>query len=346
MKKYRRPDIHIHILFISTLLLFTPLTTFVVHAETSPGDKLKDVKEEEKNKKNEVEEVKAQMDAKRTEINEIEQKIDKLDTQLVEKQKEIDKKGELADQQKEKVGEVLKRMYLSGDTTYTSMLIRAKSFADFIDRYQFVRIMVKQDTRVLDDYLNTIRQLEQDQAKIKQLKAKQQPLLDAVEKEVATLNKQYNEHKDELQKIEKKKNILLVQYNGGSGELAFPSTRGLVYWNYGQNRGSHSHAGIDIPRPSGTPIYAAESGTVVLVKSDPGGYGMYIDIQHGNGLKTRYGHMYRSQIRVSVGQKVSRGTVIAGVGNNGRSYGANGGYHLHFEVYKNGRVQNPKNYVN
>ena len=119
---------------------------------------------------------------------------------------------------------------------------------------------------------------------------------------------------------------------GGSGNFAWPA-QGRLTSPFGDGRG---HTGIDIANKVGTGIYAAESG-VVTFASYGGGYGNYIDIDHGNGYLTRYAHL--SSFGVSVGKRVSRGQLIAYMGNTGRSTGP----HLHFEVRTGGRWGTPHN---
>lgn len=99
------------------------------------------------------------------------------------------------------------------------------------------------------------------------------------------------------------------------------------------------HKGWDIAGTSGICILSVQSGTVVGVNSAGSGYGLNVTISHGNGVRTLYAHC--SDIYVSVGQKVSRGQIIAALGNTGRSTGP----HLHFEVIKNGVSLNPANYL-
>ncbi|MCR5146185.1 MAG: peptidoglycan DD-metalloendopeptidase family protein [Clostridia bacterium] len=100
------------------------------------------------------------------------------------------------------------------------------------------------------------------------------------------------------------------------------------------------HTGIDIGASYGSNIVAAESGTVILASYGwNGSYGNYIIINHGNGITTRYAHA--SKLYVTTGQTVTKGQVIAAVGESGRAYGA----HLHFEVRKNGSHTNPLNYL-
>ncbi|MES3005672.1 MAG: peptidoglycan DD-metalloendopeptidase family protein [Patescibacteria group bacterium] len=95
-----------------------------------------------------------------------------------------------------------------------------------------------------------------------------------------------------------------------------------------RTQGIHGHNGVDIASSYGTPILAAASGTVVISRSSGwnGGYGNYVVIQHSNGMQTLYGHM--SRVNVSVGEQVSKGQTIGGMGNTGQSTGV----HLHFEV--------------
>jgi murein DD-endopeptidase MepM/ murein hydrolase activator NlpD len=102
--------------------------------------------------------------------------------------------------------------------------------------------------------------------------------------------------------------------------------------------GSRMHTGVDIGASSGTPIKAADDGTVVMAGSS-GGYGNWTLVDHGGGLATGYGH--QSSIGVSVGQHVSRGQVIGRVGSTGASTGP----HLHWEVRVNGNPVDPMGWV-
>ena len=115
---------------------------------------------------------------------------------------------------------------------------------------------------------------------------------------------------------------------------------GVITSRYGSNDSvrDHTHAGIDIGAPTGTPIKAAASGTVTF-SGWSGGYGYVVKMDHGNGVSTVYAHC--SQLLVSVGETVSQGDIIAKVGSTGNSTGS----HLHLEVRKNGVTYNPQNYV-
>lgn len=106
---------------------------------------------------------------------------------------------------------------------------------------------------------------------------------------------------------------------------------------YGMRWG-RMHEGTDFAAPSGTPIYATADG-VVTHAGWQSGYGRLVKIQHAFGIETRYAH--QSQIRVSVGQRVSRGDRIGDMGNSGRSTGT----HLHYEVRVGDKSVNPMIYI-
>ena len=98
------------------------------------------------------------------------------------------------------------------------------------------------------------------------------------------------------------------------------------------------HTGLDFPSPIGTEIHAAAGGVVRTAEMHPE-YGLMLEIDHGNGLMTRYGHT--SRILVKVGDLVKRGQVVADVGTTGRSTGP----HLHFEVLVDGVPQDPQRFL-
>jgi len=95
------------------------------------------------------------------------------------------------------------------------------------------------------------------------------------------------------------------------------------------------HPGIDLAGPMGTPVYATADGVVDRSEWNSGGYGNLVEIDHGQGIQTRYGHL--SQRIAQPGQRVHRGDLIGLMGSTGRSTGS----HLHYEVRIDGRAVNP-----
>ncbi len=115
----------------------------------------------------------------------------------------------------------------------------------------------------------------------------------------------------------------------------YPYLSSSFGWRRNPVTGRHSmHEGLDFAAPKGTPIHAASGGVVTEARYAPG-YGKLVEINHGNGLITRYAHA--SSINVKVGDLVEKGQLIARVGSTGRSTGS----HLHFEVRMAGHPLDP-----
>jgi len=155
------------------------------------------------------------------------------------------------------------------------------------------------------------------------------------------LSRQVDERSDQLGVLE----ALLVQNSVNRKFLPTlaPILDGWYSSNFGYRidpfNGQNSfHEGIDFPADAGTPIVAAASGKVVTAEVHPQ-YGKMLEIDHGNGLVSRYAHT--AQIAVKEGDFVMRGQRVATVGSSGRSTGP----HLHFEVRLNGVPQNPARFL-
>lgn len=114
------------------------------------------------------------------------------------------------------------------------------------------------------------------------------------------------------------------------------STFGTRRWR--RSGHSENHQGVDIAVPRGTPVYAPAEG-VVTHASWQGDYGNMVELDHGTGYTTRFGHL--SQMDVEVGDRVMKGQIIGEVGSTGRSTGP----HLHYEVRFNGTPVDPIDYL-
>lgn len=125
-----------------------------------------------------------------------------------------------------------------------------------------------------------------------------------------------------------------------TGSFIWP-TGGRLTQNFWEWEWGRRHGGLDIANAAGTPIVAADGGTVIWAgwRSDGFGYAVFID--HGNGYMTIYGHM-RSQPAVRVGQLVARGQYIGPMGTTGNSTGN----HVHFAIKRNGVLRDPLAYLN
>jgi murein DD-endopeptidase MepM/ murein hydrolase activator NlpD len=120
------------------------------------------------------------------------------------------------------------------------------------------------------------------------------------------------------------KPIKTAEFTSGFGSRDDPFRHGAAF-----------HPGIDLAAPYGTPVYATADGTVLRAGWNSGGYGNLVEINHGRGIVTRYGHL--SKVLVSPGDRITRGQQIGRVGSTGRSTGN----HLHYEVRIDDNAVNP-----
>jgi murein DD-endopeptidase MepM/ murein hydrolase activator NlpD len=119
--------------------------------------------------------------------------------------------------------------------------------------------------------------------------------------------------------------------------------RGPVNSEYGRRRSPFTgrpqqHDGIDIGGLPGTPVKSPAAGTVVVARSR-GGFGKHVTLDHGNGVRSLYGHL--REITVTAGQRVEKGQVIGLVGSTGRSTGP----HVHYKVIVNGKAVDPRGFL-
>lgn len=175
-----------------------------------------------------------------------------------------------------------------------------------------------------------------------------------VMKKLTTQESEYQEaietNQEELEAVENEIKAAAIAASGGngqisgstgsgSGQLGYPTDSRTVSAGYPYYSSGSYHGGIDFPVSTGSNVYAAAAGTVILVKHLGYSYGNYLMIDHGDGLSTLYAH--NSSILVSVGDTVSKGQVVAKSGSTGNSTGP----HCHFEVRVNGNRVNPYNYL-
>ena len=142
------------------------------------------------------------------------------------------------------------------------------------------------------------------------------------------------------------------KYSSSKSEAVNPVEGGTISSGFGSRSSfatsngkssSTNHKAIDIAAPAGTAVKAAMGGKITLVyKGDYGGYGNTVEIDHGNGIITKYHHMQDGSLEgLSVGQEVKAGQQIGKVGSTGNSTGP----HLDFQVQKDGDFVDPRNYI-
>ncbi|NLG84954.1 MAG: peptidoglycan DD-metalloendopeptidase family protein [Firmicutes bacterium] len=260
--------------------------------------------------------------------------------------------------------------YRYGPLTYLDVLLGATSLGDLVYRYELAGYFVRQDLKLIEDYRQMYRQVmakrRELQARHEELKERTQAIAvlqaraameqrKAAEKvrqtqqEVAKIQADRVRLEQALEELERLSRELgsEIRRRGsgaslGTGRMMWPVS-GRVTSGFGWRRHpvlktNKFHTGIDIAVPTGTPVYAADTG-VVLIAGWRGGYGYLVAIDHGRGLSTFYAH--NSTLLVKEGDVVVKGQRIALSGNTGLSTGP----HLHFEVRVNGDPVNPMPYL-
>lgn len=300
------------------------------------------------------------------EMGETEQKLNAKQIELIEAQDELDLARIDEHEQYESMKLRIKFMYEHGDAEMLEMLFQSKSIGDFLNKAEYIQQISDYDRQMLIEFQDIVKDIEEKEAKLKEEEAElenlQDQLLakeDEIENLLAKANTTLDDIESDLKETTAKLNKLIEEANAkknqainsggkpgapqiiGDGVLAWPTTSYRITSYYGNRvapvAGATSwHDAIDIGAPVGTPVYSAADGTVITAKTGyNGGRGIYIMVDHGNGLVTRYQHL--SAMYVSVGQKVSKGQNIAAVGNTGASSGP----HLDFAIYVNGATVDP-----
>jgi murein DD-endopeptidase MepM/ murein hydrolase activator NlpD len=271
----------------------------------------------------------------------------------------------------------LVQMYKDGDPDVLTVILNSNGFADLLEQTQFLDRITNQDNQIITR-VKTLKALTTKQtnelAKLQKQQRAAAAAIAARRNQVAAVKGKLVSSRSDLQTARDGRKVILARVQSsrqklegdlskmqaqvqaqlraaqnaspigagpirhGSGQLIWP-VNGPITSPFCERRPWEAcHPGIDIGVPSGTPIRAADSGTV-RIAGWVGGYGNYTCIQHTAALSTCYGH--QSSIQVSVGQSVSQGQIIGLTGCTGLCFGP----HLHFEVRINGAVTNPLNYL-
>ncbi|MDY2960143.1 MAG: peptidoglycan DD-metalloendopeptidase family protein [Hornefia sp.] len=228
----------------------------------------------------------------------------------------------------------LRTMYKSGSIGYLNVILGSNSVEELVTNVDFVQKIFTNDQSILTELKAQKREIEEKETKLLAEKKSLQKDLDKASETKKDLDKvkaKLQSRFDELEKTENslKKAIAEASSNSGvktpTGKWAFPLRSGYTLTgHYLEQRSYERHPGVDLAVPTGTPIYAAQSGKVITA-GWYGGYGMAVVINHG-AYTSVYGH--NSSLSVSVGQYVRKGQHIANAGSTGWSTGS----HLHFEV--------------
>lgn len=323
--------------------------------------------EEQKNKKQYLDSL---ISSTETEIETATALIAEYESKIVTKNAEIEAmEAEIEENYNDMMGR-LRFSYEQGNASYLELILNSDNMADFLSNTDRVQSIMDFDKSLMDELTAQLNLLENERTVLsntlqeqkdleKSLSDKKVDLEDQKKKadqyitQLQADEKTYAAEYEKAKKAEKEANNQIEkllaerqksenqQYWGGDFIWPVPKniTRISSYFGWRILWGrSDYHLGIDIPAAAGTNIYASNGGTVVTATYHYS-YGYYVLIDHGGGFATLYAH--NSRLLVKAGDVVEQGDVIAKMGTTGSS----SGNHLHFEVRKNGKVQNPLNYV-
>lgn len=318
-------------------------------------------------------------------LAQIDQNITDLKDRISDKEEEIrltelelERALEQEQFQKESVAVSIRLIYETGNPSMVDLLLKAKSFADFLKKADYVERVISYGYRLWENYENTRvyvelckeeleierdilseakANVEKEQQTLEELAEQKRQDIISYETDIRNKEKLIKEYQEEIKAqeeeiklleaavAEEKKKLLESQrlsYDGGMFKFPLASyTR--ISDEYGMRIDpilniQKFHNGVDFAAPKGTAIYAAYDGRVAAAEYSSS-MGNYVMIDHGDGLFTIY--MHASVLYVKKDQIVIKGEKIAGVGTTGRSTGN----HLHFSVRLNGEYVSPWNYL-
>lgn len=317
----------------------------------------------------ELSEVMSSLNELQAQANNLQKKSDTLQGKINDNQAKLEKKQQEMQERMLIYRKRLRDIYINGQINYLDVLLGAKDFSDFSSRMYLLQKIISRDLELLEKLKQDAAEIhsrkEQLAAEMKEIKATQTEL-EAKKAKVNKLREQraymlYKAQEEEQSSQEEYERLLAISENiasmlrnmensgggapagqGGTGQFMWPCN-GPITSYYGWRTHpifgtTKYHSGMDIAVDSGTPIHAADSGTIVY-SGWLGGYGNCVMIDHGGGLVTLYAH--NSALNVGEGQYVSKGAVVAYAGSTGYSTGP----HCHFEVRLHGELTEPLNYL-
>lgn len=311
-----------------------------------------------------------------TEIENINQQIRSYALLIAENQTALDEAEAHLEELSARNKARIRAMEEEGKISYWSVLFKANSFMDLIDRLNMMKEIQAADQRRLEEMARAAEEVAQARlvldaekaelevsrqelasaqavladkraradAILTELNSKRRELIALYEEfemleaelsqQIADMEEEYTEQKKKEEEANRVPNS-----EGWVRPCSYTVLTSAYGWRIHPITGRESfHNGVDLANGTGTPIYAARSGTVTVATYN-GVYGYYVQINHGDGFSSLYGHM--THYIVSPGQSVSAGQLIGYMGSTGWSTGP----HLHFTIYYNGGTVNPMDYI-
>lgn len=333
----------------------------------------KEVKQEISEQRKEIATLDESISKLESELQTLNGQIDELETSIEQKTKDLEKKQKEYEENDELLRERLVVMYETGETSFLDILFGSSNLVEFISNYYTLSQLTQCDSELLQSIETEQKEIEETKTKLesekteivslksdkqvknnslKSKKSERQEKVNALTEEDKKLQSDIDSYNAQVQKIDNDIAKILADLkkkeeeakkggssSGGSGtsglhfdgSFIWPCNNKIIT-SIVKIRWGRWHKGIDIGA-SYENVYASASGYAYPLEN-PGGYGHYIMVVHGDGYITLYGHL--NAYKVSYGQYVKQGQVIAQSGNSGASTGA----HLHFEIRKASSLSN------
>jgi len=330
---------------------------------------LQDLRRREGSARSSLGATQSRLNSTQAQINDTQFRLRRAEQELQEIQKELEHLTARMDAQRQLAATRLQFLQRQGTWQWWTLLLGAATLNDFFDRRYHLTRLIAADRTLIQNLQATARQAEQRRLALEDRKNEiailnqqlsgqkqqleeqvsiQRELVSRLTQERAAYEAAQRRLEADSRQITQLIRQLIAQKTRGSdpvqgrGRMQAPVAAGVsspfgwrVHPIYGSRR---FHAGIDFAVPTGTPVVAANTGTVIFA-GWYGGYGNTVIVNHGGGLTTLYAH--NSSVLVAPGQRVRRGQVIARSGSTGLSTGP----HVHFEVRVNGQPVNPAGYL-
>lgn len=333
------------------------------------NSQLNDVNDELTDNLKQIQKLDESIQSSEENIEKLNEGITKKENEIQQIESELEKVTEKYNTQKALLDERLVEMYENDNVKYLDVILKSKSFSDFVSNYYIISELTEYDMDLLEIVDDQRKEIEQKNLKLSSQK-------DSLEQEKSTqkktqialsntkvLRKNYvlklnqeeqdlqakiDEYNNQVNQIEEEIKKLAVtasfgeEYRGGTMQWPIYGHYTITS-NYGMRThpitGVYKlHTGVDISATIGSDFTAIADGIVVKAEYN-GAYGNMVIIDHGGGVQTLYAH--GSQIIAQVGQEVKAGDIVLKVGSTGYSTGP----HAHFEVRINGSPVNPLDYV-
>ncbi len=263
----------------------------------------------------------------------------------------------------------IKQIYQGQRLRILEVLLKTPNLTDFLDTLYYQKLLVYQDKELLDSINKQSEEIQDYKDKLAEQKIRIANVVSDIERQKKLIARQHANQTDLVRRLrtergtyeqaerqlERESQQLIADINRlvghdtftgynlpGTGVFAYP-IMGRLTSPFGMRRHPifkvvSFHSGVDLAAPLGTPIMASDSGKVIFT-GWYGGYGKVVIVDHGMDYSTLYAHL--NSTSTSPGRTVSQGDVIGHEGRTGYSTGP----HLHFEVRKSGRPQNPLHYL-